>query len=194
MAPAIQREGNSEKKGRSRLSTDDGPSLQSSATSHTDSLAPGFSDDGADGHGDTAEEYRQNSSSFKSIGSAASTVSTPFYKHKSDRHGIYHTANPHGPLNREQRPDYRQVGTRAWLFTPQAYEVGVGRKERDGDIHGLYTMMQEVGLSAQTSKDDRDLQRKAGLKPQRTAAEERRRLELAGVGAWTNANAMGRVR
>jgi hypothetical protein len=70
----------------------------------------------------------------------------------------------------------------------------MGRKQRDGDIHRLYTMVQEVGLDTQVSREDRDLQRKAALQPQPTAAEERRRLELTGVGAWTDANAMGRAR
>jgi hypothetical protein len=68
------------------------------------------------------------------------------------------------------------------------------RKQRDGDIHRLYTMVQEVGLDTQAGKEDRDLQFKAALQPRLTAAEERRRLELAGVGAWTDANAMGRAR
>lgn len=70
----------------------------------------------------------------------------------------------------------------------------MGRKQRDGDINRLYTMVQEVGLDTQAGKDDRDLQRKAALQPRPTAAEERRRLEIAGVGAWTDANSMGRAR
>jgi hypothetical protein len=70
----------------------------------------------------------------------------------------------------------------------------MGCKQGDGDVHRLYTMVQEVGLDTQAGKDDRDLQRKAALQLQPTAAEERRRLELAGVGAWTDANAMGRAR
>lgn len=70
----------------------------------------------------------------------------------------------------------------------------MGRKQRDGDINRLYTMVQGVGLDTQAGKDDRDLQREAALQPRPTAAEERRRLELAGVGAWTGANAMDRAR
>ena len=70
----------------------------------------------------------------------------------------------------------------------------MGRKERGGDIHRLCTMEQEVGLDTQTGKDDRDLQCKAALKPWPTAAEEKRRLELAGVGAWADVDAIGGAR
>jgi hypothetical protein len=141
-----------------------------------------------------AEEHRQNRSSIKSTDLATRMFSAPSYEHGSNRHSIYHTTNPRGTLSRDQRLDRRQSDTREWLSTPQAYEVGMGCKQGDGDVHRLYTMVQEVGLDTQAGKDDRDLQRKAALQLQPTAAEERRRLELAGVGAWTDANAMGRAR
>jgi hypothetical protein len=194
MAPTTQREGDSERRNRSRLSTADRNSRQPSATSNTDSWGPGFSGDGANGRMNNAEEDRQYLSSIWSTDLATRMFSAPSYEHGSDRHSIYHTTNPCGTLSRDQRLDCRQSSTRAWLSTPQAYEVGVGRKQRDGDIHRLYMMKQEVGLNTQAGKDDRDLQRKAALKPRPTAAEERRRLELAGVGAWTDANALGRAR
>jgi hypothetical protein len=79
--------------------------------------------------------------------------------------------SPRGTLSRDQRLECRQ-----------------------SDIPLIYTMVQEVGLDTQAGKDDRDLQRKAALKPRPTAAGESRRLELAGVGAWTDANAIGRAR
>jgi hypothetical protein len=193
MTPAIQREVDSERKNRSHLTTGHRHSRRPSATPNTNSFASGFSDDGANGcMNDTAED-RQNSSSIKSTDSATRMFSAPSYEHGSDRHSIYHTTNPRGTLSRDQRLDCRQSGTREWLSMPQAYEVGVGRKQRDGDIHRLCTMVQEVGLYTQAG-NDRDLQRKAALQPRPTAAEERRRLELAGVGAWTDTNAVGRAR
>ena len=194
MTPAIQRELDSERRNRSRLITGHRHSRRPSTTSNTDSLASGFSDDGANGRMNDAEEDRQNGSSIKSTDLATRMSSAQSYEHGSDRHSIYHTTNPRGTLSRAQRLDCRQSGARVWLSTPQAYEVGMGQKQRDGDIQRLYTMMQEVGLDTQAGKDDRDLQRKAALQPRLTAAEERRRLELAGVGAWTDANTMGRAR
>jgi hypothetical protein len=194
MMPAIQREVDSERRNRSRLITDHRHCRRPSATSNTDSLAPGFSDDGANGRMDNAEEDRQNLSSIKSTDFATRMFPAPSHEHGSDRHSIYHMTNPRGALSRDQRLDCRQSGIRAWLSTPQAYEVGVGRKQRDGDIYRLYTMVQEVGLDTRTGKNDRDLQRNAALQPRPTAAEERRRLELAGVGACTDTNAIARVR
>jgi hypothetical protein len=193
MTPTTQREGDSERRNRSRLSTADRHSRRPSA-SNTDSWAPGFSSDGANGRMNNAEEDRQYPSSVRSTDLATYMSSAPSYEHGSDRRGIYHTTNPRGTLSRDERLDYRQSDTRAWLSTPQAYEVGVGRKQRDGDIHKLCTVKQEVGLDTQTGKNDRGLQRKAALKPRPTAAEEKRRLELAGVGAWADANAMGGAR
>jgi hypothetical protein len=194
MTPAIQRELDSERKNRSRLTTGHRHSRRPSTTSNTDTLASGFSDDGANGRMNDAEGDRQNSSSIKSTDLTTRMSSAPPYEHRSDRQSIYHTTDPRGTLSRAQRLDCRQSGTEAWLSTPQAYEVGMGRKQRDGDTHRLYTMVQEVGLDTQAGKDDRDLQRKAALQPRPTAAEERRHLELAGVGAWTDTNAVGRAR
>jgi hypothetical protein len=193
MMPAIQREVDSERRNRSRLITDHRHSRRPSATS-TDSLAPGFSDDGANGRMNNTEENRQSLSSIKSTDFATRMFPAPSYEHGSDRHSIYHMMNPRGALSRDQRLHCRQSGIGAWLSTPQAYEVGVGRKQRDGDIYRLYTMVQEVGLDTRTGKNDRDFQHNAALQPRPTAAEERRRLELAGVGAWTDTNAMARVR
>jgi hypothetical protein len=162
--------------------------------SNTDSLPPSFSNEGANGRMNNVEGDKQNPSSIKSTDFATRMFSVPSYEHGSHRHSIHHMANPRGTLSRDQRLDCRQSSARTWLSTPQAYEVGVGRKHGDGDIYRLYTMVQEVGLDTQTSKDDRDLQRKAALQPRPTATEERRRLELAGIGAWADANAMARVR
>ena len=194
MTPAIQRELDSERRNRSCLITSHRHSRRPSTTSNTDNLVSGFSDDGANGCMNDAEEHRQNRSSIKSTDLATRMFSAPSYEHGSNRHSIYHTTNPRGTLSRDQRLDRRQSDTREWLSTPQAYEVGMGCKQGDGDIHRLYTMVQEVGLDTQAGKDDRDLQRKAALQLRPTAAEERRRLELAGVGAWTDANAVGRAR
>jgi hypothetical protein len=194
MTPAIQREVDAERKNRSHLIKDHRHSRRPSATSNTDSFASGFSDDGANGRMNDTAEDRQNRSSVKSTNLTARMFSELSYEHGSDRHSIYHTTNPRGTLSRDQRLGCRQSGTREWLSMPQAYEVGMGRKHRDSDTYRLYMMVQEVGLDAQADKEDRDLQRKAALQPRPTAAEERRRLELVGVGAWTDANAMGRAR
>jgi hypothetical protein len=194
MTPTAQREGDSERRNRSRLSTDNRHGRRPSATSNTDSCAPGFSSDGANGRMNNTEEDGQHPSSIRSTDLATYMSSAPSYEHGSDRRGIYQTTNPRGTLSRDERLSYRQSDTIIWLSTPQAYEVGVGRKQRGGNIHRLCTMEQEVGLDTQTGKDGRDLQCKAALKPWPTAAEERRRLELAGVGAWADADAIGGAR
>lgn len=85
----------------------------------------------------------------------------------------------------EERLAYSHSRTRAWLSTPQAYETGMRCEQRDEERQRLYRTVQGLGLDDNQGRANSTFLCNAAHEARPSGAEERRRLELSGVGAWT---------
>ena len=67
----------------------------------------------------------------------------------------------------------------------------MGREQRNDDQQRLYTLVDHVGLDNNRGKGDNCVSWSAAKQTWSSAAEERRRMELLGIGALADGNVMG---
>jgi hypothetical protein len=85
----------------------------------------------------------------------------------------------------EEKLVYSHSRTRAWLSTPHASETGMRCEQRDEEQQRLYRTVRGLGLDDSQGKANSTFLCNAAHEARPSGAEEKRRLELSGVGAWT---------
>ena len=101
----------------------------------------GFSAGGADGlMGDKGID-NQKSRSFTLTKSNSCTSSTVESRHGLAQDSVYRTTSRHRIMNQDERLGDPESGTRAWLSTPQGYEIGMRREQSHEAHQSLYKLL-----------------------------------------------------
>jgi hypothetical protein len=118
----------------------------------------------------------------------------PSCQDNSSRESMSQMMKQHGITGHDERLANLQSRTRAWLSTPQAYEIGMRREQRDEEQRKLYKLMQGIGLDNDGGKGSSGFPFNAAHQARPAIAEDTRRFELSGVGAWSDTNVIERYR